>query len=140
MLQKYIMVQNKAIHPFGGTVFALDKDFCWKKKNLQVTANAASNSYNLVNLKSSKKGEKQFEISKVHTEHNITATGMSSTEVSEMPTVEPHLKSPSLTSNIPEYVNVAHPSSQPALSRNSTDSDSDSYENWPTNVSTRSEN
>lgn len=60
-----MIANNGSIHPFGDTLYTLDKDFSWKRNKLVVGANPAANTYNLVQLKPSAKGDKPFQITKM---------------------------------------------------------------------------
>lgn len=145
MLQKYTIAQKKSIHPFGGTVYAFDKDFSWKKKRLEVVAKSASNVYNLVSLKSSAKEGKQFVIDKVcqttHHDNGMRATlsdqVTEKTQSSDTALAPPASVPNSLEECInPQYINICQPiqkRSQPQLiPAVSTYSEDDGYENWPT--------
>ena len=60
MLESFVMKHSGAITPMGNTVFALDTDFSWKKRQFTLNSKPSSNAYNLVHLTPDKK--KKFEI------------------------------------------------------------------------------
>ena len=67
MLDSYMEVNNGSIHPFGKSLYIQDMNYSWKKKKLLVSLNPTLNSYNLVQLQPSPKGEKTFKIESIHT-------------------------------------------------------------------------
>lgn len=64
MLQNFQVESKESIHPFGDNFFALDENTEWKQKKLVVSTKPKSNTYNLVQLKSS--SERKFEIKREH--------------------------------------------------------------------------